>query len=124
MTSRFSFFLVLDCARRLSKHSSLRSKGRKRIIHASKNAEDEDVVKVVWPTFHVNFVAMVIANIAFVPTCLGISACNGNEWRTLFAGSIVACGAYWFYTHACEKKLVLFLQTTGVYPRGGQTNPV
>lgn len=96
----------------------------KRGIHASNKAEDEDACKVVWTTYHVNFVAMTVANIVFIPTCLGIYACDANEWRPLFAGSIFACGAYWFYTRACEKKLVLFLQTTGVYPRAGQTNPV
>jgi hypothetical protein len=89
----------------------------KRGIHAGKNAGDEDAVKVVWATYHMNFIAMVIANIALVPTCLGISACDGEEWRSLFAGSIFACGAYWFYTRACEKKLIVFLETAGVYSK-------
>lgn len=91
-------------------------------LHASNKAKDEDACKVVWTTYHVNFVTMVLANIVFVPTCLGIYACDGNEWRPLFAGSILACGAYWFYTRACEKKLIVFLQQAGVYPHSVRRN--
>jgi hypothetical protein len=95
----------------------------KRGIHASEKAKDADACKVVWTTYHVNFVAMVVANIVFVPTCLGIYACDGNDWQTLFAGSIFDCGAYWFYTRACEKKLILFLERVGVYRNAFDPRP-
>jgi hypothetical protein len=86
-------------------------------VRASEKAGDEDASKVIWATYHVNFIAMVAANIVFIPTCLGLYACEGDDWRALFGSSIFACGAYWFYTRACEVKLVQFLQKVGVYTR-------
>jgi len=81
---------------------------------ACKEAEDEEAWRVTWTTYHVNFGAMVAANIVFVVTLVGTCAAE-NEWRPYVAASILACGCYWSYTRSCEKRLIRFLKAVGVY---------
>jgi hypothetical protein len=84
---------------------------------ATRQADNEAAHDVVVTTYNVNFVVMVIANILLMASCVGIMAAKGDGWCAWFAASIFVCGAYWFYTRACEKKLILYLQEAGVYER-------
>jgi hypothetical protein len=84
---------------------------------AASQADNEVAHDVVMATYNVNFAVMVIANILLIASCIGIMAAQGDNWRGWFAASIFVCGAYWFYTRACEKKLILFLQEVDVYER-------
>ena len=84
---------------------------------AAREAGNDDAYAVVMTTYHVNFIVMVVANFGLIASCISILAADGSAWRAGFAASIFICGAYWFYTRACEKKLILFLQDADVYTR-------
>jgi uncharacterized BrkB/YihY/UPF0761 family membrane protein len=86
-------------------------------LDATERAENEDAHAVVRTTYNVNFVVMVISNIALMVSCFGILVAHDDDWRSWFAVSILVTGAYWFYTRACEKKLIVFLQQVQIYPR-------
>jgi len=88
-----------------------------RALEATAEQKHEAAREVVRATFNVNFAVMVVANICLMTACAGILMAGPNDWRPWFAGSIFICGAYWFYTRACERKLILFLQQVEVYPR-------
>jgi hypothetical protein len=79
---------------------------------------DEEARAVVFATYHVNFVVMVVANLALIASCVGIAVADSESWRGWFSLSILACGGYWFYTRACEKKMLAYLRDT----RGGSAD--
>ncbi len=82
---------------------------------AARQADNETAYEVVVDTYNVNFAVMVVANMLLIASCIGVLVAKGSDWRAWFAASIFICGAYWFYTRACEKKLIAFLQEADVY---------
>ena len=91
-------------------------------LHACEKADNEDAWKVTWTTYQVNFIVMVVANIAFALSLVGTHMTEGDGARLFLAAGIFAGGSYLSYTRACERKLILFLKTIGIYPPDYRTH--
>jgi hypothetical protein len=93
-------------------------------LEAAHAADNETALDVIKATYNVNFVVMIITNVILIASCLGIATSQGPDWHSWFALSILAAGAHWFYTRACEQKLLEYLRTAEVeghaLPNAGQ----
>ena len=85
-------------------------------LKACEHAGNDDAWKVTWKTCNVNFVVMLCAHLLVIFSLYGIHQWQGDAARMCLAAVIAVAGSYWSYTRACEKKLVLFLKETGIYP--------